>query len=495
MPGAPTLNSATGGQRQRRAQLERARPPTAARAITGYKVYRGTTSGGETLLATLGNVTSYTDTGRRRTARPTTTRSAPSTPSARARSRTSAPRRRATHVPGAPTLDLGDRRQRQRRARLERAGVERRLRDHRLQGLPRHVERRRDAAHHARQRHRATPTPAVDERHDLLLQGHRRERASARARSRTSAPRRPATGDRAGAPTLNAATGGNGSVAPRLDARPPPNGGSRDHRLQGLPRHRERRRDACSRRSATSTSYTDTGLTNGTTYYYKVTAVNAVGEGALSNERSATPCDGARRPDAEPRRRPATAASASSWSAPASNGGSAITGYKVYRGTAAAARRCSRRSATSRATPTPALANGTTYYYKVAAVNARRRGHALERALGDAGDAGRPRRARRRSARAPATAASRSPGARRPRTAAPRSPATGSTAALERRRDAPHDARQRHELHRHDGDATGRPTTTGSARVNAVGEGALSNELSATPVRRTTRAAVDARRA
>ncbi|MFE0465261.1 PKD domain-containing protein [Kitasatospora sp. NPDC058965] len=37
------------------------------------------------------------------------------------------------------------------------------------------------------------------------------------------------------------------------------------------------------------TSCTDTGLTAGQTYYYKVTAVNGVGEGAQSNEASATP--------------------------------------------------------------------------------------------------------------------------------------------------------------------------------------------------------------
>ena len=37
------------------------------------------------------------------------------------------------------------------------------------------------------------------------------------------------------------------------------------------------------------TSFTDTGLTNGTTYFYVVTAINGVGEGPNSNEASATP--------------------------------------------------------------------------------------------------------------------------------------------------------------------------------------------------------------
>jgi hypothetical protein len=38
-----------------------------------------------------------------------------------------------------------------------------------------------------------------------------------------------------------------------------------------------------------TTNYTDTGLTNGTTYYYVVTAENSIGESANSNEVSATP--------------------------------------------------------------------------------------------------------------------------------------------------------------------------------------------------------------
>lgn len=40
------------------------------------------------------------------------------------------------------------------------------------------------------------------------------------------------------------------------------------------------------------TSYTDTGLANGTTYYYVVTGTNAEGEGSNSNQASATPTAG-----------------------------------------------------------------------------------------------------------------------------------------------------------------------------------------------------------
>ena len=121
------------------------------------------------------------------------------------------------------------------------------------------------------------------------------------------------------------------------------------------------------------TSYDDTAVTNGTTYYYKVSAVNAVGEGAQSNEASATPQAGATVPSAPQNLTAAPAKGKGiqlSWSAPASNGGSPITGYDIYRGTVAGGETLLTAVGNVTSFKDSSTTRGQTYYYIVKAVNA-----------------------------------------------------------------------------------------------------------------------------
>jgi chitodextrinase len=78
------------------------------------------------------------------------------------------------------------------------------------------------------------------------------------------------------APTGIAATAGDAQVALSWNA------------VSGATGYRVHR-DNASIASASTTSYTDTGLTNGTTYSYQVSAVNSVGEGPKSAPVTATP--------------------------------------------------------------------------------------------------------------------------------------------------------------------------------------------------------------
>lgn len=110
---------------------------------------------------------------------------------------------------------------------------------------------------------------------------------------------------------------------------------------------------------------TVTGLTNGTAYTFTVVATNAIGTGPASGPSAgATPALPPGAPTnvtATPRNGAATV----SFSPPASNGGSPITSYEVYNLTG-------RRVATGQASPITVigLTNGTTYTFKVTAVNA-----------------------------------------------------------------------------------------------------------------------------
>src|SRR5205823_3120457 len=98
-------------------------------------------------------------------------------------------------------------------------------------------------------------------------------------------------------------------------------------------------------------------------------ALNAVGEGARSSERSAVP---AMVPDAPALSSPTAGSNsvALAWSAPGSNGGSAVTGYKVYRGTATGGETLLTTLGNVTAYTDASALNGTPCYYQVSALNA-----------------------------------------------------------------------------------------------------------------------------
>jgi predicted RNA-binding protein with TRAM domain len=79
----------------------------------------------------------------------------------------------------------------------------------------------------------------------------------------------------------------------------------------------------------TTTTYTVTALTNATTYYFTVKAVNAVGPSVASSEVWAIPAAAVPGAPTGVTATPANASATVSWSAPSNLGGSAITSYKV----------------------------------------------------------------------------------------------------------------------------------------------------------------------
>src|SRR2546425_523464 len=124
---------------------------------------------------------------------------------------------------------------------------------------------------------------------------------------------------------------------------------------------------------STATTYSDTGLMHGTTYTYRVSAINSIGTGSPSSAASATTLAVAPSP---PTRLAATAVASSqinlSWTAPSDNGGSAITGYKIERSTDGGSTwstLVANTGITGTSYSDTGLVHGTSYSYKVSAIN------------------------------------------------------------------------------------------------------------------------------
>ena len=120
----------------------------------------------------------------------------------------------------------------------------------------------------------------------------------------------------------------------------------------------------------TSRSYTMTGLSTTTRYYFRVAAKNAAGAGPRSTSASAI----ARVAPSAPRSLTLTPSSGQirlTWLAPSSNGGAAVTDYVIQRSPNGSTNWTPLADGVNTMTAYTAsgLANGTRYYFRVLAVN------------------------------------------------------------------------------------------------------------------------------
>ena len=188
-----------------------------------------------------------------------------------------------------------------------------------------------------------------------------------------------------GAPTGLTATA-SGTTAINLSwSAPASTGGSAitGYKIEVSPNGTSGWTDQVANTNSTATTYAHTGLAAGTTRYYRVSAINANGAGVPSNVDSATSATTATTVPGAPTGLAATASGTTaidlSWSAPASTGGSAITGYKIEvspDGTSGWTDQVADTNSTATTYAHTGLTPGTTRHYRVSAINANGTGTA-----------------------------------------------------------------------------------------------------------------------
>jgi hypothetical protein len=182
---------------------------------------------------------------------------------------------------------------------------------------------------------------------------------------------------RPAAPTIGAATGGNGTATVAFTA-PSSTGGTPITGYTATATDLTTAARGGQTATGTGAPLTVPGLTNGDRYTVSVTATNAVGTSpASASSNAVTPTTPVTTPSA-PRALTATVGNAQvtlAWTAPLSANGSAITGYNVYEGTKAGGEHVtplntSPLPATTSSYLVKGLTNNSPYFFTVRAINA-----------------------------------------------------------------------------------------------------------------------------